>query len=403
MANPYTTSSFLDIPVWPGSASFATGSTPFGYFDTDSDFQTDAPKIADYCAKKLGYPIQDVELIDTNFFACFEEAVMEYSSQVNQFNIRENLLTLRGTEISGSNWTHQDVNLNFDRIIVLSHAYGTEAGAGGLIDYKSGYIDTEAYVQDYDLQELWANVSESGNRIEIKKVFHDHSPLLSVGYGAPDYSQNTIGLDTQILMDTFGWGSLAIGGANFLLTPINYDLMRMQAIEFNNQMRRSSYSFEIINNKLKVFPVPKYAYRLYFRYIVCNDRKNPVVSPASGSIESGSIVSDYSNVPYDYMIYSNINDVGKQWIIKYTLASSKELLGVVRGKYGSAVTLPNGDLQLDGQNLRDEGAAMREKLTEQLRENLLESSRKMLLEKQKDEADFLQDAINKIPLKIYIA
>ena len=74
---------------WSGSAdNVISGSTPFGIYDTDSEYQTDGPKVASWCAKRLGYPIVDVELVDLNFYACFEEAVSEYSAQVNQFNIK---------------------------------------------------------------------------------------------------------------------------------------------------------------------------------------------------------------------------------------------------------------------------------------------------------------------------
>ena len=92
--------------VWPGSGSAVSGTTPFGLYDTDSDFQTEAPQFATWCARRLGYPITAVELQDSQFYACLEESVSEYSAQVNQFNIRDNLLHLRGQSTS-SNFTHQ--------------------------------------------------------------------------------------------------------------------------------------------------------------------------------------------------------------------------------------------------------------------------------------------------------
>ena len=94
--------------IWPGSGSAASGSTPFGLYDTDSDFQTEAPKVAKWCAQRLGYPITAVEMQDTQFYACLEESISEYSAQVNQFNIRDNLLNLRG-QATSSNFTHKRV------------------------------------------------------------------------------------------------------------------------------------------------------------------------------------------------------------------------------------------------------------------------------------------------------
>ena len=71
--------------IYPGSSSFFPGQTPFGIYDEDYTFQEDAPKMALWCARRLGFPIQNVELQDENFYACFEESVSEYSAQVNQF------------------------------------------------------------------------------------------------------------------------------------------------------------------------------------------------------------------------------------------------------------------------------------------------------------------------------
>ena len=77
----------MEVQIWPGSSSFSTGSTPYGFYDTDAAFASDADKVANWCARRLGYPIVDIELQDINFYTAFEEAVSEYSTQVNQFNI----------------------------------------------------------------------------------------------------------------------------------------------------------------------------------------------------------------------------------------------------------------------------------------------------------------------------
>jgi len=73
MANP---------TIYDGTPIAISGSTPFGYYDLDTQFQSDGPKVANYCARKLGYPVMDVELQDLNIYACFEEAVSVYSPYV---------------------------------------------------------------------------------------------------------------------------------------------------------------------------------------------------------------------------------------------------------------------------------------------------------------------------------
>ena len=149
------------IPIWTGTSTFASGQTPFGFYDADTSFVSDVDNTAAWCAKRLGFPIVDIELQSGSFYAVFEEAITEYSSQVNYFNIKENLLTLQGTS-SGSNLTHREITPNFDRTITLAQQYGTEAGVGGDVTYKTGSISVNsASGQVYDLDNLWTNVSES--------------------------------------------------------------------------------------------------------------------------------------------------------------------------------------------------------------------------------------------------
>jgi len=165
--------------IYPGSSSFFPGQTPFGIYDEDYEFQNDAPKMALWCARRLGFPIQNVELMDENFYACFEEAVSEYGAQVNQFNIRNNLDSLKGKK-TGTNYSQKLVNgTNLPQLIAISDAYGTLVGVGGNTDIKKGHIKLEAGKQEYDLKELWGEVSESGNRIDIVKVFQEPVPAIN--------------------------------------------------------------------------------------------------------------------------------------------------------------------------------------------------------------------------------
>ena len=180
--------------------------------------------------------------------------------------------------------------------------------------------------------------------------------------------------------------------------PIFEDLLRVQAIEMNVQIRKSAYSFTLTNNKLRIFPDPEKNRTLYFDYVVKSDRDDPLKTEMSGSAD---VVSDYSNVKYDNMEFTHINDVGKQWIRKYGLALTKELLGIIRSKYGT-VPIPNADTTLDGDTLRSEASAEKEALITQLREMLEQTSRKALLEADKDEAEFLQEKLQKVPYPIYI-
>jgi hypothetical protein len=380
--------------IWPGSGSAASGSTPFGLYDTDSEFQTEAPQVASWCAKRLGYPIMDVELQDTQFYACLEEAVSEYGAQVNQFNIRDNLLHLKGQPTS-SNFTHKRVKSTLSENIFISEEYGQEAQVGGSLDVKRTAVSINSGSQTYDLNALVSEVSESGASIEVRKVHYEARPAVT-RYFDPYAST---GFGTYNMLDGFGFGSYS-PAITFVLQPIYSDLLRIQAIEFNDQIRKSAYSFEIRNNQMRIFPIPTESGSVWIEYVKTSDRDNPLRTRYSGSSDD-TVVSDYSNVNYDFMTYSNINDVGKQWIRKYTLALAKELLGIIRSKYGN-IPIPNAEVSLDGDTLRAEATAEKEQLIEQLRENLEQTSRKALMEAQRDEGEFQQETLKKVPYPIYI-
>ena len=380
--------------IWPGSGSAVSESTPFGTFDNQSTFQTDAPKFATWAARRLGYPIMDVELQDTSFYACFEEASLEYSSQVNQYNIIDNLLQLKG-QSTGSDLTHKNVTPTLGRTVALSNQYGTEATlpVGGQVDLKKGSITVNSGSQLYDLNALYAAVSESGKAIEIRRVYHGATPAIQ-RYFDP-YA--TTGYGTQNLIEGFGFGSYS-PAVSFTMMPIFEDLLRVQAIELNDEIRKSAYSFHLVNNKLRIFPDPSDTFKVWFDYYLTEDKSGLV--EGVGTSVTGSI-SDFSNVPYNNMSYNHINDPGKTWIRKYGLALSKEILGAVRSKYGT-IPIPNSEVTMDGDALRTEAATEKEQLITQLRETLEQTSRRALTEKDQEESEFLQQKLNKVPIPIFI-
>jgi hypothetical protein len=201
-------------------------------------------------------------------------------------------------------------------------------------------------------------------------------------------------MGSQQMLQSFGWGSYS-PGVSFLMMPMYSDLLRLQAIEFNDTIRRSSYSFELINNQLKLFPIPTYNFNLYFQYILESDRNS------LDNIITTGVVSDMSNVPYNNIQYTDINDIGKQWILKYTLALAKETLGNVRNKY-STIPIPNSEITLNGADLVSQGREEQTTLATDLRGALDKMSRKVQLENQQAESIAMQDTLSKIPLKIYV-
>jgi hypothetical protein len=389
---------------WSGSGSAVTSSNvPYGFYLAEGAstgsvgyFEYDCQAAAKWAATALGYPIVDIEMIDVNFYARFEESINEYGAQVNQFNIRNNMLTLQGMPTTQ---TQNITGLNVKSgglpfMVELAKQYGSEVGVGGSVEIKKFAVQVNQDQQTYDLQNLIGTAVESGSRVEIRRVFHGPPPAFARIYDP--FSMT--GMSYSNVLNEMGFAGYS-PATQFLMTPIFEDLLRGQAIEFNDMVRKSGYSFEIANNKLKLFPIPTYSHTVYVEYVVEKDKYSNAAMFSSGS--NYDAVSDYSNAPYQNVVYKNINAVGKQWIRKYFLALCKETLGRILQKY-STVPIPGGEVTLDGAELRSEATAEKEVLMTQLRENLEAAGRAAQIEAKANEADKIQETLRKTPLLIYI-
>lgn len=384
----------VNIPIWPGSGSFSSGSsTPFGFFDSDSKFRSDAPKVAEWCAKRLGYPIVDVELQDINFFACLEEAVNEYSSQVNQYRAKENLLSLQGSSLD-LDLSNTNMNANMQNFVNIAKDYGTEALSGGKVTVYTGSFEMVSGQQIYDLGDNSKVTLESGsvsNGVTLRRVYHTQPPAI-IRYFDPFVGT---GLGSQQMMQTFGWGNYS-PGVSFMMQPMFDDLLRLQAIEFNDKIRKSSYGFHVDGQRIRLYPIPSgndTGTKVYFDYTLDSEVNSPIAA--------SNVVSDLSNAPFGRLTYTNINSAGKQWIARYSLALAKEMLGAVRAKF-SSIPIPGADVTLDGSDLRNEASAEKESLLTQLTEMLESTSRRSLMEARKEESEFLEETLNRVPRPIFI-
>jgi hypothetical protein len=383
-----------NIAIWNGTSTYTTGSTPFGFYDSDATFRSEADQVAKWCAQRLGYPLINVELQSGSFYTAFEEAITTYGNEVYQYKVRENYLSMEGNS-TGSLFNNQVVTPNLGRVIALSQTYGTEAGAGGKVTYYTGSLTLSESIQDYDMN-AWASGSGITSSIEIKRVFFENPPAI-VRYFDP-YAGTGTGI--QSLLETFGFGQMS-PGINFLLMPIFFDVQKIQAIELNDQIRKSAFSFELVNNKLRLFPIPTnlvagFNDQLKFHYIKVNERDS-VLDPN----DKGNSITNVSNVPYANPNYTQINSIGKVWIRQYTLALAKEMLAYIRGKYGT-VPVPGAEVTLNQADLLTDARSEKEALLTQLRATLDEVSRKAQLEKQSMEAEYAQKMLVNAPLTIYI-
>jgi hypothetical protein len=400
-------------PIWPGSSSFSVGSTPFGFFDTDPVFQAHADKFAKAAAQHLGYPIMDVEMQAINFYTAFEAAAIEYSNQVNQVNIVNNLMNTLGIQtgssfLSNSSLTGALVGNSFGYITKLSKAYGTEADSGGDVEWRQVAIEMVPGQQTYNIKDAISSslgLTITTSSVEIKRVLHNAPPAI-VRYFDPFVGT---GLGSQQLLDAFDFGGFS-PSISFMMMPVNSDLMRLQAIEFNDQIRKSSYSFEVHGDNIKIWPVPvsgtgsssatPFFKKVFVEFIFDDDKNNQSVLFGNNALLK-NVITDASNIPYTYQTYGKINDMGRAWIIKYGIALAKEMLGLIRNKY-SSVPIPNGEVTLNGSDLVSQGQSEKDALISQLREFLDKMTKEQMMTRQNAEATQMHEMLSKVPLKIYV-
>jgi hypothetical protein len=283
------------------------------------------------------------------------------------------------------------LNNNLAAQIRIADTYGGEASVGGTVLEYTGSLTLIPNQQNYDLN-AWAADSaslEPGDSIEVRQIFYQEPPAI-VRYFDP-YAGTGTGV--QGLLETFGFGSYS-PGINFMLMPVYWDIQKIQAIEFNDQVRKSAFSFDLVDNQLRLFPVPGDIYighKLWFRYVKKMDKNKPTVDTVR------NVVSDVMRVPYRNPIYSNINHVGRMWIYRYTLAICKEIEGQVK------TALDTGQIpgMFKGTELLTDARQEKQDLMTELKEMLNEVSRRAQLERKQQEADFTRQSMNQVPLLIY--
>ena len=389
----------MNVPIYDGDPSWNPNAVPVGFYNNDVDFQVDCVKVAKFVTTRLGYPLMDVELQSGSIFTAFEEAITTYGNELWAYLIRENTLDLIGLPYENLVLNEVIVSPNFETIVRLSEQYGEEAGVGGNVPWYKGSIPLSSSVQDYDLK-VWAKDQGITGSIEVKRVFYQDPVPASALYLNPYDSFGFGGALAAGILGVGGFGD----GVGYLMMPLNYDMQVIQQIEMNEMVRMSNYSFEMHDNVLRIFPIPgTYDNRgtgtdcgnLWFEYIKRNDRISSSVDPACGEI------TNVSNMPYQNPIYRLINSVGRQWIFEYTLALCKEILGYVRGKYGT-VPIPNADMSLNQADLLAAATAEKTALLERLRAYFDETSRASMLERRVKEQDSVLRELDQVPRVIYI-
>jgi len=382
-----------------------TSPTPFGFFDEDQGFQTEANNLVTFVKRKLGDDILSVELTKKQIWACLEEATLEYSAIVNMHEAESTLMNLlgfaTGSEMSGSFniGPHGKETMlqrfNYDFAVREASAFSTEAFVGGDYNQVSGSITLTQNKQDYDIytdlkDEDGAVIFDSQSagsttKMRIAEVFH-YSP--QAAYRFFDTSSAINYMANEFPFESFTPETV------FYILPVFEDVLRAGQMDLSNRVRRSNYSYKIIGTKIRIYPTPTQddPKKLWIRVMMSPDPFNPAYTD-----DSIYGVSNVSNVPFGNLTFRNINSMGRQWIRQYTTALSKELLGYVRNKF-TTVPIPGGDVQLNGGDLVTQGQTEKEALKTQLREQLDKLTYSSLITGAADEAEALNRLLRLIPM-----
>lgn len=376
-------------PLYPAT-TFASASykTPFGYFDDDSDFRTDANKMTEYVRRRLGGASVTAEITDYDTWACMEDATLEFFSIVSIYQARDLALDMIGTP-SGSVST---VKLPHHSNRLLQHYAAPYAHFGQEYTLHSASVTFQPAQQTVDIRGPLVTAGKiSGSDImRVKDVWYASNVQVYRLF-------NTTSV-LNYLNREFSFSSY-VPEVMFYLLPVWEDVLRVQEFKMSDIMRRSNYSYRIQNGMLSIYPAPTSAKTVWYTYVVEPNSSIYGSEHYTNYLAPSGSVTNVSNMPITLMPYSSLNIMSKQFVKKITVALCKELLGRVRSKFMS-IPIPNGEVTLDGADLRQEAASELDNLRNDLKEWLESLTHQALLEAESAKQQAIVQSYQMTPLLI---
>jgi len=403
---PTSTQSAITLPI-TGTLTDVVDSLAIGFYTTAA-FVTGAVAQVAYTYKRLGGDVLDIEIKAENVYNHYEEAVLEYSYILNLHQARNAL----GSALGGAtgSFDHKgtvsgtdDVALKypkfqFDYAYRAADKFSMEATVGGTEPYYSASFDRVNNQAEYDLQAIVSSSQASndwngmGNkRVKIRQVYYITPRQMWRFYGYYG-GLNVVG-------DMHNYGQYA-DDSSFQVIPVWQN--KLQAIQYEDHLytRTSHYSYEISDNKLKLYPIPQEVSpeKFWFRFTIVDNN-----AYATGSFDTGvDGINNMNTMPMENIAFDKINSIGQQWIRKFSLALSKETLGQVRGKFGGNVPIPGDNITLNASDLLSQAQAEQTTLREELNKQLDEMLYAKIAETDKAMTDNMDSIVGKTPLKIFV-
>ena len=417
---PVSKTSAIVLPA-TGTIENVANACPIGVYTDSADFLSGAAAQVAYTFKKLGGDILDLEIKEENVYANYEEACLEYSYLLNIHQSKNSLGSALGSttgsfdhtgEFSGSASGSDDnvgANVKFPKIRFeasnrLSDTYSTTAVVGGTEQLFSASFDIVSQQQDYDLQSIVsASAVDPANsaypyynkvgdkRIFIKKVYYRTPYAVWRFYGY--YG----GLNVVGNFSNYGQYT---DDSSFDVIPAWHN--KMQAISYEDHLytRTSHYSYEIHDNKLRLYPIPTSVSpeKFWIRFTI----KTGPFEDEGNNAEGLNGVNNMNNLPFENIAFNTINSIGKQWIRRFSLALSKETLGQVRGKFGGAVPIPGDNISLNASDLLSQAKEEQNALRDELKTVLDEMTYDKIMEKEAAMGENSMKTQEKSPLPVFV-
>ena len=407
--SPTSQTSAIILPVTGNTANVASA-LPLGVYVDSAEFLSGAATQVAFTYKRLGGDVLDIELTEQNVYANFEDAVLEYSYLINihqskniigsalggstgSFNHRGQLEV--GHSLSGSNLSLRYPKFSFETSFRIGDTFATEAGVGGTQQIYSASVTTVSQQQDYDLQAILEADAKYGSivgkkRVKIRDVFYISPRQMWRFYGY--YG----GLNVTGDMHTYGQYA---DDSSFQVIPAWQN--KIQAMQYEDHLytRTSHYSYEIIDNKLRLYPIPSPVSpeKFWFRFTV---NSMDVWDDSSDNGQKG--VNNMNTLPFENIPYENINSIGHQWIRRFALALSKETLGQIRGKFGGSVPIPGESISLNASDLLGQAKAEQDALREELKTILDELTYSKLIATDKEMTENAKGIMMDVPTGIFV-
>jgi len=410
-----------------GSAALVTAAVPFGVYTGSLEFLTGASAQVAYVYKKLGGDVVDIELTPANVYAAYEEAVLEYSYIINLHQSKNMLSDVLGnttgtfnhrgemeagtlsSSLDGGSVALKYPRYQFEYARNVSDGLVSAGGMGGTVPQYSASFQPTTDTQDYDLQAIISassadGVNDGGTAVPFNDKVGDKRIIVTqVFYKSPRAMWRFYGYygGIGVVGNYSTYGQFA-DDATFEIIPTWQN--KMQAIMYEDSIttRTSNYAYEIINNKLRLYPNPSYwdfggLSRIWVRFYVDNDAWDEDDNYRSGV----NGVNNANTIPFDNLPYKNINAIGKQWIRKYCLALCKEMLGQIRGKF-STLPIPGESVTLNHAELLSQAKDEQTELKDKLRELLKEMEYTELVKLDGEKANATVEVLKNSPLPIFV-